>query len=91
MQYYTNTRYVQRAVVRSSLSVVICLLQHYRNVMKCMQLIQINTEHDDDDYEALSHIVHEMQVMAVVFFYVCIMCTGNPFYVGMLMQIHYIK
>lgn len=33
--------------------------------MKCMQLIQINTEHDDDDYEALSHIVHEMQVMPV--------------------------
>ncbi|XP_025409452.1 uncharacterized protein LOC112682900 [Sipha flava] len=36
-------------------------LEHYRNVMKCMQLVQINTEHDDDDYEALSHIVHEMQ------------------------------
>jgi hypothetical protein len=29
-----------------------------------MQLVQINTEHDDDDYEALSHIVHEMQVTA---------------------------
>lgn len=28
-----------------------------------MQLIQINTEHDDDDFEALSHIVHEMQVI----------------------------
>jgi len=27
-----------------------------------MQLIQINTEHDDEDFEALSHIVHEMQV-----------------------------
>jgi len=40
-------------------------LQHYRNVLKCMQLIQINTEHDDDDFEALSHIVHEMQVRYV--------------------------
>jgi len=27
-----------------------------------MQLIQINTEHDDEGFEALSHIVHEMQV-----------------------------
>ncbi|KAL4148361.1 hypothetical protein QTP88_002625 [Uroleucon formosanum] len=36
-------------------------LEHYRNVLKCMQLIQINTEHDDEGFEALSHIVHEMQ------------------------------
>jgi len=28
-----------------------------------MQLIQINTEHDDEGFEALSHIVHEMQVI----------------------------
>lgn len=28
-----------------------------------MQLIQNNTEHDDNDFEALSHIVHEMQVI----------------------------
>jgi len=28
-----------------------------------MQLIQINTEHDDEGFEALSHIVHEMQVL----------------------------
>lgn len=27
-----------------------------------MQLIQNNTERDDEEYEALSHIVHEMQV-----------------------------
>lgn len=27
-----------------------------------MQLIQINTEPEDDESEALSHIVHEMQV-----------------------------
>lgn len=31
-----------------------------------MQLIQINTEHDDDDFEALSHIVHEMQVIIMM-------------------------
>lgn len=37
--------------------------QHYRNVLKCMQLIQINTEHDEEGFEALSHIVHEMQVI----------------------------
>ncbi|XP_026815102.1 uncharacterized protein LOC113555024 isoform X1 [Rhopalosiphum maidis] len=36
-------------------------LEHYRNILKCMQLIQINTEHDDEGFEALSHIVHEMQ------------------------------
>lgn len=28
-----------------------------------MQLIQNNTEHDSEEYEALSHIVHEMQVL----------------------------
>lgn len=28
-----------------------------------MQLIQINTEHSDENFEALSHIVHEMQVI----------------------------
>lgn len=33
-----------------------------------MQLIQNNTEHDDDDFEALSHIVHEMQVIYIRFF-----------------------
>lgn len=27
-----------------------------------MQLIQNNTERDNEEYEALSHIVHEMQV-----------------------------
>ncbi|VVC32176.1 PDZ domain,C2 domain,Dbl homology (DH) domain,PH domain-like [Cinara cedri] len=36
-------------------------LEHYRNVLKCMQLIQTNTEPDDEIFEALSHIVHEMQ------------------------------
>ncbi|XP_050535694.1 uncharacterized protein LOC126902449 isoform X2 [Daktulosphaira vitifoliae] len=36
-------------------------LEHYRNILKCMQLIQINSENNQDDFEALSHIVHEMQ------------------------------
>lgn len=32
-----------------------------------MQLIQVNTEHDDEEFEALSHIVHEMQVSNIIF------------------------
>ncbi|XP_050428180.1 uncharacterized protein LOC126838097 isoform X2 [Adelges cooleyi] len=36
-------------------------LEHYRYILKCMQIIQTNTENNEDDFEALSHIVHEMQ------------------------------
>lgn len=49
------------------------VLQHYRNLLKCMQLIQNNTERDDEEYEALSHIVHEMQVNNTIKFVILLM------------------